>query len=179
VHVLSFLLRAPTPRRSVGDKLLLSYHFTLRSGVAVQAIDAGDDTIRVYVVMNSAGYAFDVNTLFPGRQDWAVDVGQLEPEARTTIREVTAAAVALMPFPLNLNVAQGLNRDFLTDRYPTPHAQSTQDGVNAAVRVWSQSIPANVGYAVDDSQPFPIYGWMRVEWERHASPSGLVPSTAM
>src|SRR5262249_37798032 len=61
VHLLRFQVRPPTPGgHGVGvtgfKSLAVSFHFTIRTGVAVQVISSAADTIDVFVVLNSAGY---------------------------------------------------------------------------------------------------------------------------
>lgn len=119
-----------------------------------------------------------MNTLFPARQDWAVDVGELNSEVKDTIRTINKY-VSLIAFgvdvltldvlllPSEINFLQAINRTYLTDTYPTPHAASELDGVNVATRLPASALTQDIGYIVDNKQPFPIYGWMRVEWERH------------
>jgi hypothetical protein len=55
---------------------------------------------------------------------------------------------------------------FLTDRYDPPRASSPFDNQNVAFGLTVDQLNATIGVSEDDAQPFPIYGWLNVAWER-------------
>ena len=57
-----------------------------------------------------------------------------------------------------------LARGVLTDRYDAPVAHSVHD--TEVVRVPVDSLSGNTPFTVDDAQPFPVYGYLTLRWER-------------
>ena len=58
-----------------------------------------------------------------------------------------------------------LNRGILTDIYDAPSASSPRDNQNVAAPVEVNQLQSWAGQSEDDSQPFPIYGWLNVWWQ--------------
>ena len=68
---------------------------------------------------------------------------------------------------LTLDIASALilNRGILTDIYDAPSASSPLDNQNIAATVGIDQLQPWAGLSEDDTQPFPIYGWLNVWWQ--------------
>jgi len=141
---IEFTVRPPR-RRFPKERLAISGHFTVRSGVHV-AVSGGDGAVAVRIDLDPAAYKV---APLPRRKDWNLPIEFL---GRQTDVIDKIQLVNLIGHPL---AGLLLQRDWLTDRYDAPVAVSAHD---------SEAGP--MPYSVDDGQPFPIYGWMRVVWER-------------
>ena len=80
-----------------------------------------------------------------------------------------AALAAMSLEALALLVDHELNKDLLGDLYDTQTNKvdllTTQ---GAALNVPANNIPPNVGITVDDTQPYPVTGWVEVKWVANA-----------
>jgi len=159
VHAMSYTVRPPSPRNSPSDRLIADFHFTVRSGVAVQVVRAGD-AVKVVVAMNG-----NVNTrgALTTRHDVVVDraaLTKMDPRAGELYLGKEAERGVLS----NGLGAVLLARGVLTDRYDAPVAHSVHD--TEVVRVPVDSLSGNTPFTVDDAQPFPVYGYLTLRWER-------------
>jgi hypothetical protein len=156
---LKLLVKPPVPRRQIAlpqQKLTVAFHFTHRTGVAVQVYDAGNDTVGVVIVFG------DLNPAkLPPKHDQTVSWGQLGDDYPLVIEGLAIADI------LTLNIAPAiiLNLGILTDSYDAPLAQSPLDNQNIATPVAIDELHPGVGMSEDDAQPFPLYGWMNVFWQ--------------
>ena len=163
VHALSYTVRPPSPRNSPSDRLIATFHFTVRTGVAVQVVNAGD-AVSVVIAMNG-------NTTtrgdLPAKHDLVVDrdgLKKMDSRAGDLYlgKEIERGA-------LSLGVGAALlARGVLTDRYDAPVAHSVHD--TEVVKVPVNTLRGNTPFSVDDGQPFPIYGQLTLTWERGTSP---------
>jgi hypothetical protein len=152
------LLVQPPPRKEVSSKqrLMVSFHFTHRAGVAVRMFNAGNDTVGIIIVLG------DLNPApLPHKNDSTISwdqLGSIYPFAIDTLEIVDI---------LRLNIASAfiLNRGILTDLYDAPSASSPLDNQNVAAPVDIDQLRAGAGLSEDDRQPFPIYGWLNVWWQ--------------
>ena len=77
IRTMSFVARPPSGRSTPADRLLLSFHFTVRTGVAVEVVAGPDpDEVTCIVVMNDALYKPAAQ---PPMQDVTVNVLDLRP----------------------------------------------------------------------------------------------------
>ena len=159
VHAMTYTVRPPSGRNSPADRLIATFHFTVRSGVAVQVMNAGD-AVNVVIAMNG-------NTVtrgpLPTKHDLVID--------REALKKMDSRAGDLY---LGKEIESGvtslgvgaalLARGVLTDRYDPPLAHSVHD--TEFVRVPVNTLAGNTPFSVDDGQPFPIYGTLTLRWER-------------
>jgi hypothetical protein len=186
IQLMTFTVRPPSPRQSPADQLKVQYHFTARSSVTIQLInDAQNDEVKVAIVMNTAGYA---PALLPNRHDLDVsldDLDALQPGLGTKIK---GALIGLALGggglggldPISSAVVAGiLSQGVRTDRYDAPRAASTKD-VNV-VDINADQLGGGPHFDIDDGQPFPVYGFLTVAWERAKSviPAHVVPSAVI
>jgi hypothetical protein len=167
VHLLHYVVRPPSPRRLPKDALLASYHFTVRTGCAVQVYAFGTDAVGVIVVLNDAPYTSPV--ALPPRHDWSIsesDLEKLNPDAASAYHDVIFASL-LNPQLVPGSATAILSRGILTDQYDAPSASSSQDFLNVVTNAPIDTLGPNMGVSQDDSQPFPVYGWLNVGWDTH------------
>jgi hypothetical protein len=154
------LLVQPPPRRPVvtirPQQLMVSFHFTHRAGVAVQVFDAGNGTVGIIIVLG------DLNPApLPPKHDLTVQWSELGNTYSYVIDALQIKDI------LTLDIASAfiLNRGILTDLYDAPRASSPLDNQNVAAPVGVDQVQPSVGLSQDDTQPFPIYGWLNVWWQ--------------
>jgi hypothetical protein len=156
------LLVQPPPRKYVNpievpqQRLMVSYHFTHRAGVAVQVFNAGNDTVGIIIVLG------DLNpSPLPPKQDLTVQWSQLGSEYSYVIDALQIVDLLKGDFASAII----LNRGILTDIYDAPSASSPLDNQNIAAPMSVDQFPTTAGVSEDDGQPFPIYGWLNVWWQ--------------
>jgi hypothetical protein len=145
----------PPPRR-IGPierpaRLTVSFHFTHRKGVAVQVFDAGKGMVGIIIVLG------DLNPApLPRKDDFTVqwsDLGGWYPYF------IDALEIA------NPVSAWILGRGILTDIYAPPSPLSPLDNQNVAGPIAIDQLQSWAGLSEDDTQPFPIYGWLNAWWQ--------------
>jgi hypothetical protein len=149
VHIINLLVRPPSPRNAPGDQLVVTCHFTVRPGSAVQVYNAGTDTVGIAVVLNDLDY---IQPPFPRRNDWNLslsDIGQLDPDIGKwlTFGEI----VGLLTDPI---AAAIVARGILTDRYDAPRASSVHDLENVVSGIPLQALRPGAGVSLGEDQPF-------------------------
>lgn len=155
------LLVQPPPRKQIGpgirpQLLMVSYHFTHRAGVAVQVFDAGNGTVGIIIVLGDLNPAS-----LPPKHDWTIQWDQLGADYAFVIALLNLVDISTLD-PIT---AFFLDRGILTDKYDAPSASSPLDNQNIAAPVDIGQLQPKVGLSEDDTQPFPIYGWLNVWWQ--------------
>jgi hypothetical protein len=162
IRVMVFVVRPPRPRANASERLLLSYHFVTRSGVSVQvASGPSDDAVQLIVTLNDATYT---PTPLPPSHDILVPLEALQARGAAVVELIVSTNPAAAPV---------LNQGVVTSRYDMPPAASAQDQVNVVdnLLLTGGPIPGTdtPDQPVDDTQPYPIYGWLSL---------GFAPSNA-
>lgn len=159
VHILNFTVRPPSSRQSALDILMVTFHFTIRTGVAVQVTKGPDaDSVTVWIVLNDTNY---LPAVLPPKHDWNINLDTLEnlnSDAGSIYRDVIFASILSGPLAPII-----LDRGILTDRYEAPRASSTGDRV--VTRVPVATLAGNTPVNLDNSQPFPVYGFVSLDWQ--------------
>lgn len=157
---IKLLVQTP-PRTHIGPvarpaRLMVNFHFTHRTGVAVQVFNAGNGTVGIVIVLGDLNPA-----TLPPKHDRTIQWSELGDTYSYVIDALQIADI------LTLDIASAviLNRGILTDIYDAPSATSPLDNQNIAQPVQIDDLHAGVGLSEDDAQPFPIYGWLNVWWE--------------
>jgi hypothetical protein len=138
------------------QRLMVSFHFTHRTGVAIRVFDAGNGTVGIIIVLG------DLNPApLPPKHDLTVQWDQLGSKYSYVIDALQIVDI------LTLDIASAviLNRGILTDIFDPPSASSPLDNQNVAAPVGIDQLQAWAGFSEDDKQPFPIYGWLNVWWQ--------------
>jgi len=163
VHLLHLKARPPAGGTihiaGLQEQIQVSFQFTCRSGVGVEVVPA-DGGVDVLVSLNSAGYTAPP---LPTRHTRTVTKDQLGDDGELiTLEQITSL------FQINLidtvNEEQALHHGIDTDQYAVPDV-NILDRSHAVPFVPVGSIPAGQGIVVDDSQPYPIFGFLEVRRE--------------
>lgn len=158
--IIQLFVRAPTPRRRDAlpeQTLTVKFHFTTRRNVAAVAYDAGYDTVGIVIVLGPA-----IPATLPTKHDYNVSWDDVENylDEGWLIDLLTLINVVYDPAANYI-----LRRGVLTDQYDPPLAQSDVDDQNVAGPLPLSQLNGGMGWAVDDEQPFPVYGSMDVYWQ--------------
>jgi hypothetical protein len=167
IQLLVFNVSPPTPRQSPDDRLLLSYHFTGRTGVAVQVADASapgqPEKVAVAIVMNDVLY---VPAETPPHHEISVSLDDFRVKQADAWAAFVASGTLGSPVTGPI-LARGLK----TERYDLSPPASPKDNENPIedVEIGNHTISAEQSAAIstDDQQPYPIYGHLKLHWERH------------
>ncbi len=158
--IIQLFVKPPTPRKRDAipvETLTVHLHFTTRKNVAAVAYDAGDDTVGIIIVLGPASAA-----TLPTKHDYNVSWDDVENylDEGWLIDLLTLVDVVYDPAAIWI-----LRRGVLTDQYDPPIAASDQDNQNIAGPLPLSQLTGGMGWAVDDTQPFPVYGWIDVYWQ--------------
>src|SRR5450755_134572 len=160
IQIFGFVVRPPRPRNNPSERLLLSYHFVTRSGVSVD-VGAGQDEVTVFVTMNDVAYE---PTAEPPKHDITVPLDALRnnPDVKKAIGLIEAT---------NPLTAPVLEKGIVTTRFDMPAPASSEDQVNVVQDVLVNrpggvpgGVPRGGDQPVDDTQPYPIYGWISLRY---------------
>jgi hypothetical protein len=165
--VLNWSVCAPTPKPA-GASLKFSYHFTERTGIAVQATsDDATGCVHFYAVQgpsytpasatrNTVTWSWaDINAAASAESGKPVDV-------KARIYDTLHSSANYLPYV-------GIDNDPLIDSYPALHPRPGAD----------LDTPVGITQSADD-QPFPFYGRATVSWNLRATfhPSGATDLAA-
>lgn len=160
VKLYNYLVRTPYKRKSAKDELRMRFHFTVRTGIAIQLYQFDDDTIGVLVLMIDTDYK---PPALPTRHDATVSLAELMayPPLASLLNDIMGSSFVAGFAGGAVNWV--LNKGILTDAYDIPTASSQFD---QNIRAFSASAlnKNNPHFDVDDSQPFPVYGFLEVYW---------------
>lgn len=155
IKLFNVVIRPPTPRYGPGDQLLVDYELSVRSGVAVQIYNIGDDAVGVAIVMNDVNY---VLATLPKKQNRNVskkEINAVRPDVGKIIFYLQGVGGTVAnPFG-SVVLDKGVDTDF----YPMPTwvgpppLRTTVSQLNA------------VKIQADDVQPWPIRGHIDVHWD--------------
>jgi hypothetical protein len=157
---------AIAPRR----RLAVSFQFTVRTGCAVQVVSTTTDSVDVIIALSHAGYT---PPPLPHRTDRTysrAELAKLDPKAGTAYLDaelLSGAAHLVLGGPVSAGVVAGiLNRGIKTDEYAALKNIDILASNHAVTNTFADSIPTGAGVSRDDSQPFPVYGWIDVSWAK-------------
>jgi hypothetical protein len=160
------LLVAPPPTASpFGHDLVVSYQFTVRSGCNVGVSARTGDHVDVVVDLGP----MRGTPPLPKRSERSYDPDQLDKLSagvglKIKIFELAATLAGALVGVGALYVYFILRRGILTDDYAPLPPVNIRDGSHAVVDVPASDISPNAGVAVDDSQPWPVIGWLEASW---------------
>ena len=153
----------PTPSR-----LVVTYRFVVRPGCSVRVESTDSETIEVFIDFDGMAYT---PPALPQERSRLYTVDDLELLAEGTISKIDAA-VDTAPkrkywvFRPRRNVQQALGRGITTSEYDRVPEIDLLDRGNAISAVVSSPGPilAGQGQTVDESQDYPVYGWLEAKW---------------
>jgi PASTA domain len=178
-QVANFLIRPPALPQGVSPaslKLNVSFNFVVRSGCTVGVTSSGSDTINVSVVMDQAGYkppslpakahrTFTPDDLVREDPDVASDIVTAKHDAEG----LGAAEGFVLAGALGAGIGAAASDWFIshgieTDAYASLESFDIESEEGAVLNASASVIPPHAGIAVNDSQPYPVYGWLKVSW---------------
>lgn len=158
-HLITFTVKPPTPPESPLDRLMVSFHFTVRHGVTVQ-VTGDSGSVLVAIQMNEAAY---IPASLPTKHDISISLAEIRNSDATANTDIKWADFLNALFDLYALTIENLG-GVATDSYEPPQASSVHD--SEITKVWASDLPVNTPFSIDDNQPYPIYGFLNVEWEK-------------
>jgi hypothetical protein len=193
----SYIVSPPIPRQCEKRKLLVSTHFTVRHGVTATVAPDPTDAARVTISMDDTKYT---QPPLPPKADLSFsidDIRFLDSGTADTIEDIRVVAFAVSPVDISPLFSALVGRGVLTDCYdpssgilgPADHPVDTFPDC-AALQPLTASSPADsqnevVATPIDelsgpvsaednsDSQVFPIYGHLDLEWSQEKFPPNI------
>jgi hypothetical protein len=157
-HILTFKVRPPTPRADRRDTLMVEFTFTRRDdSIAVQLLRGNDnESLRVVIVFNEIGY---VPPPKPKATEYTITLKELEAMDSTAgniYRGTIFAGILASPLAPVI-----LNRGIKSTKYAAPKAP-----VLGPVTRTTLGHLAQQNQPIDASQPYPLFGTVKLEWQR-------------
>jgi hypothetical protein len=154
-HVVAFTIHPPVrtaPTALATWQVQCSYHFTVNGSCAVQVIPspAAPNSVLVIVKLDSAG--------FPSLPE---PPSQMDTYSIDSLLKQAPSGVDVSLLQKIFLKAKG---DVYVRRYAASQTSKTRDSVNVVPFTSINAIANTTGWATDNSQPFPIYGWVRLRW---------------
>ncbi len=173
-HQMHLLVEPPPINDPAAHQLVVSYQFTVRSGCNVRISAPSPDRVDVEVDMGPMRSAPPL----PARSERTYDRDQLDKlSSGSGVKILGAEIVAALAGAIfgvgALYVALVLRRGIRTDEYDALPAVDIHDTSHAVIDVPVGSITPGAGVAVDDTQPWPVIGWLEASWvPRRRPPKG-------
>ena len=155
------IVRAPqTGLTAANGRLVVSFQFTVRTGCLVTIKEIDDSSVTVVVVMNSAGYT---PPALPVRTAQNIGLGQIDSYLGTEF-DVLGGLGLLLNIVKDPVGAAVIARGVETDLYAAlPDVDFTAAGSpGAVINADASAIPSGQGVLVDDTQPYPVVGWLEL-----------------
>lgn len=157
-NVFQFSVRPPPT--NVGGVAQVSFQFTCRTGVVVQVLGQ-DDHVDLLVLLNSADY---VPPGLPERHTVTIPRDQLEDASKLIPLEELLGILFQVNELSTVITEAALLHGIETDIYDVPDADPL-DRSHAVPFVHVNQIPAGQpGVVIDDSQPYPVLGFLEIRW---------------
>src|ERR1035438_9555255 len=156
-HIFAVTVRTMQPRPAVSTILegyVVSFHFTVRSGCAVEVVRNDESSVCVYVVLNSVGYTPPPLPVRNALEITLAEIKNYSTDAYDALEALTLAG--LLSKGIETDLYDPIFADFTRAGSPTAAINVPVDGLS--------SVPAGTGISTDNSQPFPITGWLEIGW---------------
>jgi hypothetical protein len=162
MHLLVAPPPAPTP---FAHDLVVSYQFTVRSGCGVSVTAESGDHVDVVVDLGP----MRGTPPLPERGERSYDPDQLDKLSdgvglKIKLFELAAELAGALVGVGALYVYFILRRGILTDEYAPLPSVDIRDTSHAVFNVPAPNLSPNAGIAVDNSQPWPVIGWLEASW---------------
>lgn len=166
--VISYDVFPVATKTNPSDQLSVQFHFTCRSGVAVQVLNKNDH-ITVLIVMSSYNYNQDPlkeskNFLKP--HQWTLQEDKVK-ELYEQYYSIPGGAITVASVFGQFQVAQTIAKGMILTGYENPVPASNFDKNIFHLNSSGQQ------FDISDDQPFPIYGWMAVGWVSPLKPTDI------
>lgn len=155
-----FVVGNPNPSSAhLINHLVVSFHFSVRSGCVVEVMPNDASSVKVLVTLNSAGYT---PPPLPKRNDQQVSLDQFKTSLTEKLGE---DAIEVLNTFLNPAGAYILSKGLITDLYDPilslPIQIPSPDTVTNAP---ANAIPPGKGFTVNNDQQHPLLGWVEIGW---------------
>jgi len=152
----------PVQTIEAGHGLVVSFHFTVRSGCAVQVVPNDASSVRVVIAMNNVGYT---PPALPTRNTVGHPISELLSFLdKSTLVDLLTGIGAYLNTVLDPKGAIVLAKGIITDLYaPIADVNFTdRTSADVVINAPGNSIPFGKGVTVDNTQPYPLSGWIEV-----------------
>ena len=156
IHIVAFTVRPPVlvPESTTAlptVQLQCSYHFTVNGSCAVQVIPSPQepDCVLVILALNSVSYP---KLPEPAHHFDTFSIKNLLKQVPGGV-DLNAFEKAFLDWKGSVQVR----------RYAAPQGSQTQDSVGIVPLTRLDALP-QFTHAIDTAQPFPVYGWLKLEW---------------
>ena len=153
---MQYYIQPANGRRNPGDRMLVKWALTARSGVTVGLSNAGDAGVLVDVTMSESGYK---KAALPSKRDWVIDPLEIYPSfSLGGLLNLGLIIVA----PIQVAI---VDRGLFADHYQAPVAPANDSSPTTS---FADRLDGTVQAAqtIDDSQAFPVSGRINVGWFR-------------
>jgi hypothetical protein len=156
-QTMQYFVEPENARRNPGDKMLVKWQLTARTGVTVGLSSAGDAGVQVNVTMDHDAYQTAPPPL-PPKHDWVAFSDEIYPGfSWGGLGSLLLALVA----PVQTAIA---DQGVFNDRYDAPSAPDNTNSPN--IKLSDQLDGTMQAADIDNSQPFPLSGKLNVGWFR-------------
>jgi hypothetical protein len=173
-----FTVKVRPPARPSGTyRLAVSFQFTVRDGCSVEVAAADSETVEVTLTFDSRKYTppqlparrscvyskDELNALSPGvgKDILAIDI--LAPLVDALLVIIGGGGIWLGAF-LGIYIEYILRRGLEVDAYDPIPEVDVLDASHAVFNTLPENIPSGAGIVVDNTQPYPIFGWLNAKW---------------
>jgi hypothetical protein len=172
-YSLQMIVRPPAKPAGGNYELAVSFQFTMRNGCQVAVTKGGGNSVEVTVTLDSDKYS---PPSLPVRKDCVYSADELNSLAqgigtKLIVGETIAAAVSALLIPEDLPLAVYiayvdviLARGLQVDAYDPIPEVNILDASQAVLNAPVDNIPSGMGLVVDNTQPYPVFGWLDVKW---------------
>jgi hypothetical protein len=171
-HLLRVKVRppeVPPAKSTVPHKLVVSFHFTVRTGCSVQVVSLEPGTADITIVMNSSSYS---PPPLPHRIDRTYsrsEFDSMSPGVGSKIlsgEAIVTGSTALFGDVLgSAKTAAILSRGIKTSEYVIRDNVNVLDRTNAVLNAPPAQTHAGEGITVNDDQIYPVHGWLEARWQ--------------
>jgi hypothetical protein len=174
-----FTIKVRPPARPRGAyRLAVSFQFTVRAACSVEVTAADNETVEVIVTLESGKYTppklptrrncvyskDELNALSPGSGKDILAIDVIAPLVGALIGGLLLAAY----------IEYILQRGIEVDAYDPIPEINVLDSSHAVFNTLPEDIPSGAGVVVDNTQPYPIFGWVEAKW----IPGNTIPAGA-
>lgn len=162
-HILTFKVRPPTPRTHPRDTLNIEFTFTRRDdSIAIQLLRGNDgESLRVVVVFNENGY---VPPPKPKSREYTITLNELEAMDKTAGNVYRTVIFASLLGGIHAPLI--LNRGIKCTKYAAPDPPVLGPVTKSPL----ENLPA-IKQPIDKSTAYPIFGTIKLEWNRFRRPA--------
>jgi hypothetical protein len=169
-HVMHVIVRPPPLADTSKFMPAVSFQFTTRAGCSVQVVSADKDSVDVVLTFDEQRYT---PPRLPERHSRTYSRDQLDKLSSgagiqilliDAIAGIVSAALPWGGVFLAGYVEYILSRGIRTDEYEPLEEVNVSDATHAVMNAPANAIPAGQGIVADQTQPYPVFGWLEAKW---------------